>query len=45
MLKTKDLTEKICMNLRLDESFAEIEEELETNLWELHDQMKNQKNS
>ena len=45
MLKTEDLTEKTCMNLRLDESFAEIEEELENKLWELHAKMKNQKNS
>ena len=45
MLKVKDLSEKTCMDLRLDESFAEIEEELENRLWELHDKMKNQKNS
>ena len=45
MLKAKELNEKTCMNLKLDESFAEIEEELENKLWELHDKMKNQKNS
>lgn len=45
MLKAKDLNEKTCMNLRLDESFEEIEEELENKLWELHDKMKAKKNS
>ena len=45
MQKTKNLTENSCMNIKLDEEFSEIEEELENKLWELYDKVQIQKKS